>query len=108
MTPQERADELSKQLNVKVHPIVFKENADAEEVVGYIKEPSRAVKLAVLDKAFMGGFNAASEMLDIILLKEYSDPRIYSENSEDDKYYLGAVAAAFELVKFSTNTLKKK
>jgi hypothetical protein len=56
----------------------------------------------------MGGFSAAAEMLDSVLLKEHSDPRIYSERSEDDKIYLGAVMAAYDLVKFSVNTLKKK
>jgi hypothetical protein len=108
MTPTEKAVELSQQLGVKVHAIVFKEDADSTEVVGFIKEPSRAVKLAVLDKSVMGGFSAAAEMLDLILLKEHSDPRISSERSEDDKINLGAVMAAFDLVKFSTNTLKKK
>jgi hypothetical protein len=108
MTPTEKAVELSQQLGVKVHAIVFKEDPDSPEVVGYLKEPSRAVKLAVLDKAALGGFSAAGEMLDLILLKEHSDPRISSERSEDDKIYLGAVMAAFDLVKFSTNTLKKK
>jgi len=105
---QVKADELSKELNVKVHPVIFQENADSELIVGFIKEPSRMVKLAVLDKSIMGGFSAAAEMLDSVLLKEHSDPRIYSERSEDDKIYLGAVMAAYDLVKFSVNTLKKK
>jgi len=111
MTKEEaqiKADELSASMNVKVHPIVFQEDADADLIVGYIKEPSRMVKLAVLDKSVMGGFSAAAEMLDSVLLKEHSDPRIYSERSEDDKIYLGAVMAAYDLVKFSVNTLKKK
>jgi hypothetical protein len=107
-TPTETAAELTAQLKVQVHAIVFKENEDSPEIVGYIKEPSRAVKLAVLDKSVMGGFSAAAEMLDLVLLKEHSDPRISSERSEDDKIYLGAVMAAYDLVKFSTNTLKKK
>jgi Fe2+ transport system protein B len=103
-----KAQELSEQLGVKVHPLVFKENEDSQEVIGYIKEPSRAVKMAVLDKSIMGGYSAAAEMLDIILIKEHSDPRIYSERNEDDKIYLGAVMAAYDLVKFSSNLAKKK
>lgn len=105
---QTKADELSVQLTVKVHPIVFQEDETGPLIIGFIKEPSRMVKLAVLDKSVMGGFSAAAEMLDTVLIKEHSDPRIYSERSEDDKIYLGAVMAAYDLVKFSVNTLKKK
>lgn len=108
MDAQIKADELSLSLGVKVHPIVFKESEDSPEIVGFMKEPSRMVKLAVLDKSVMGGFSAAAEMLESVLLKEHSDPRIYSERTEDDKIYLGAVMAAYDLVKFSVNTAKKK
>lgn len=107
-TAQQRADELTASLGVKVHAIVFKESDDSPEIVGFIKEPSRMVKLAVLDKSVMGGFSAAAEMLESVLIKDQSDPRIYSERTEDDKIYLGAVMAAYDLVKFSVNTLKKK
>ncbi|MDQ2718240.1 MAG: hypothetical protein M3Z26_00560 [Bacteroidota bacterium] len=105
---QTKADKLSEQLGVTVHTIIFQEEKDGPLIVGFIKEPSRMVKLAVLDKSVMGGFSAAAEMLDTVLLKQESDPRIYSERSEDDKIYLGAVMAAYDLVKFSVNTLKKK
>lgn len=105
---QNKADKLSEKLGVTVHPIIFQEDKDSPLIVGYIKEPSRMVKLAVLDKSVMGGFSAAAEMLETVLLKEESDPRIYSERSEDDKIYLGTVMAAYDLVKFSVNTLKKK
>lgn len=103
----QKAEDLSKQLGVKVHPIVF---ADENEkpVVGFIKEPSRAVKMGVLDKAMMGAFSAAGEMLDVCLIKEHSDARIYTESPENDAIYLGAVMEANALVKFSANTLKKK
>lgn len=103
----ENAEALSRQLGVKVHPLVFK-SGDGEFIVGYIKEPARHVKLAVLDKSVLGGYSAAAEMLDAIIAKEHSDPRITSELPEHDNYYLGAVMAAYELVKFSVNTFKKK
>jgi len=103
----EKAEMLSHQLNTKVHALVFKDEDD-NFITGYIKEPSRQVKLAVLDKSVMGGFSAASEMLDAILLKEHSDPRLGSERPEDDKIYLGAVMAAYDLVKFNVNMFKKK
>lgn len=111
MTKEEalkKAEDLSAQMNIKVHAVAFQEDENSPLIVGFIKEPSRMVKLAVLDKSMQGVFSAASEMLDGVLLKEHSDPRIYSEKSEDDKIYLGVVMAAYDLVKFSLNTLKKK
>jgi hypothetical protein len=102
-----KAQELSGVLNVPVHPLVFKDD-DGNFITGFIKEPARHVKLAVLDKSVMGGYSAASEMLGVILLKEHSDPRLSSERPEDDKLYLGAVMSAYDLVKFSVNQFKKK
>lgn len=105
---QKKADELTAQLGVKVTPLLFKDAETGEEILGFIKEPSRQVKLAMLDKSMIGSFSAASEVLESILLKEHSDPRIFSEKSEDDRFYLGAVMAAYDRVKFSVNILKKK
>jgi hypothetical protein len=111
MTQEEavkKAEDLSVSMSKKVHAIFFKENKDGEEIVGFIKEPSRSLKLAVLDKAVQGMTSAAAQMLDSVLIKEESDPRIYSERSEDDEIYLGAVMAALDLIKVGQNTLKKK
>lgn len=104
----QKAVELSETMGIKVHALVFLASEEEEPVIGYVKEPSRAVKLAVMDKSLVGMYSAASEMLDVILLKEHSDPRISSERSEDDKYYLGATMAAYELVKVSINQADKK
>lgn len=104
---EEKAAELSQLLGVKVHPLVFKDD-NGGDVIGFIKEPNRAVKIAMLDKSIMGGFSAASEVLEGHLLREHSDPRIYSENPEHDKINIGAVMAAYDLVKFSVNQAKKK
>ena len=103
-----KAQELSTLLNTKVHPLVFKIEGEDEFCVGYVKEPTRAVKLAVMDKSLVGMYSATGEMLDVILLREHSDPRIYSERSEDDKYYLGAVMASYELIKVAVNKADKK
>jgi hypothetical protein len=103
-----KAAELTEQLGVKVHPLVFKDEATGQDIIGFIKEPSRQVKYAVLDKSMQGAFSAASEMLEAILIKEHSDPRIYSERAEDDQFNLGASMAAFQLVKLSANVAKKK
>jgi hypothetical protein len=106
--PHVRAAQLSEKFGVKVHPLVFKDPESENTIIGFMKEPSRQVKLAVLDKAVMGGFSAAAEMLETILIREESDPRIYSDKSEDDNIYLGAVMAAYNIVQFSVNQAKKK
>lgn len=105
---EQKAVELSQQLGAKVHPLVFTASEEDEPVVGFVKEPSRAVKLAVLDKTLVGMYSAAAEMLDVIILKEHSDPRITSEKPEHDKYYLGATMAAYELIKLAVNQVDKK
>lgn len=105
---EQKAVELSQQVGTKVHPLVFMAQGESEPVVGFVKEPSRAVKLAVMDKTLVGMYSASAEMLDVIILKEYSDPRITSEKPEHDQYYLGATMAAYELIKLAVNQVDKK
>ena len=102
-TADKKAAELSAELGVKVHPIVFQDSETSDCVVGYLKEPNRMVKLAVMDKQLAGMFSAAAEMYELILVKEHSDPRLWSENPEHDKFYLGGVRAAQDLIKMSIN-----
>ena len=104
---QAKALELEKALKVyKVHPLIFKEPS-GEEIVGFIKEPERLTKIRMLDKSMIGSISAAAECYDIILIKEASDPRMYSEAPEHDAIYIGAVMAAYDLIKYKTNTFKK-
>lgn len=105
-----KAEALGKELNIKVFPILFQESDDptAEQIIGYIMEPSRMVKLRALDKSLMSQMSAASELLDICILKEHSDPRIYSEKSEHDKFYIGACMSAMDTIRHSVNQVKKK
>lgn len=103
-----KAVELSEQLKIKVYPLVFIAGEDKEPVIGYMKEPSRAVKYAVMDKSLMGAYSASSEMLEVILVKEHSDPRILSDRSEDDIYNLGASMEAYNLIKVAQNQADKK
>lgn len=105
---KEKALQLSEELKTKVHPLIFFVEKDKEPVVGYVKEPNRAVKLAVMDKYASGFYSACSQALDAILLKEHSDPRISSERSEDDMYYMGAVYAVSEMIQFAGNQVDKK
>jgi len=99
-----KAQELSLKLNCTVLPIVFHDEDTNEDIVGYIKEPSRVVKLRVMDKAMTSPVTAAAELFESIFLTEESDKRIMS----DDKYYLGATMEAFKTVEMAVNTFKKK
>lgn len=103
-----RAQALSDELKVKVHPLVFFVAEIGEPVIGYVKEPNRMVKLAVMDKYATGFYSACAQALETILLKEHSDPRISSERPEDDVYYMGAVYAVSEMIQMAGNQVDKK
>lgn len=102
-----KAEELTKVHGCKVHPLVFVDE-DNKPVIGYLKEPPRFVKLRALDKVYTNPMSAASDLLDAYLIKEESDNRIYSESSDNDKYYFGAVNEANNLIKLTINQFKKK
>ncbi len=104
---EEKAEALAKQLGVKVHPIGFKDEHDGY-ITGFLKEPSMQVKLAILDKSMIGAFTASEELLEVILLRQHSHPRLSSKRPEDDRLYLGAVMAAYDLIKFNVDIFKKK
>ena len=104
-----KAGELSKQFNCVVHPIVFVSETDPNDVIiGFVKEPPRAVKLQMMDKALTSAVTAASNVLDAYLIREASDERIYSENPANDSYYIGASMVVYEMVKMAVDQFKKK
>lgn len=102
-----KATELTIKMNCLVKPILFFDEKTNTTLVGYIKEPNRMTKLRMLDKAVLGSYTASAEVYDAILIKEESDPRLYSESPEDDKCYFGGVQATFALVEILQNQLKK-
>lgn len=103
-----KAVELGVKHSCKVFPIVFKAVEGGEDVIGFIKEPPRFVKMRVMDKGLTSPVSAASEVVDAYLIKEESDARIYSEAQENDVYYIGATMEAYSLVKMAVNQFKKK
>lgn len=105
---QAKADELSKKLSVNVLPIVFVDEDTQEQVIGFIKEPARFVKLRAMDKAMTAPMSASAELYDACVIKEESDARLYSDKPENDKYYMGATVEAFKTVEISVNSFKKK
>ena len=102
-----RADELSKVHNVKVTPIVFFDEDTNEKIVGYLKEPTRLQKQRALDKTLISQSSAGEDLLMACLIKEESNPRIYSESSNDDAIVMGACQAALATVKLKQNIAKK-
>jgi hypothetical protein len=105
---KEKAAQLSEKHGCKVFPLIFKLDSADENVIGYIKEPPRFVKLRIMDKGLTNPVSSASEVVDAYLIKEESDPRIYSEASENDAYYLGATLEAYNLIVLAVNQFKKK
>ena len=103
----DKATELSMKYACKVHPLVFKIADSPDLVIGYLKEPPREVKLRMMDKGIASPITAASEVLDAYLIQAESDPRIYTEGADNDKYYIGATMEAYDLVKIAINQFKK-
>lgn len=106
------AAELTKKHGANVTPILFYDQADENQtdpLKGYLKEPNRLAKLRILDKSSqIGDFSASAEMIDLCLIKEESDPRIYSEAPENDKFFLGACYRCQQLITMSFDQIKKK
>lgn len=105
---QLKADELSAKHSCKVHPLIFKDVDSEEEIIGFLKEPPRHVKLRVMDKGLTAPATAAAEVVDAFLIREESDNRLYDENPANDKYYLGATMEAYNLINMAINQFKKK
>jgi hypothetical protein len=103
---QAKAIELTTKYGCEVQPIEFIK--DDEQIIGFIKTPSRMLKVRVLDMAVQGAIVAATTLLDSVLIKEESDARLSSEKSEDDDIYFGAALAAFSTIEILTNIFKKK
>lgn len=101
----QKADELGKLHGCKVHPLVFVDFEDKEkQVIGYLKEPPRIVKLRYMDKAILGAASAGAEVIDEYLIKDASDARIVN----DDVYNLGAIQELQSVITMAVNQFKKK
>lgn len=102
-----KADELSTREGCKVHPLVFKAEGE-DQVIGFMKEPPRHVKLRVMDKGMVSPITAASEVVEAYILKDVSDSRIWDEKPENDKFYIGATMEAYNMISMAINQYKKK
>jgi hypothetical protein len=105
---EKNAQILSNKYGVEVKPFSLIDPETGDQIVGYLKQPIRALKMKILDKSITSPMFAASELLDACLIVEESSPRILSEDSRDDKINLGASLAAMDMIKVLTETYKKK
>lgn len=103
-----KAKELSLKHNCKVIPFAFKGDNESDLVIGYIKELPRHVKLALADKLTISPVSSCAEVLEHYLIREESDTRITSEDSDNDKYYMGVINIISNMIQISINQLKKK
>ena len=104
---EEKAQEISKRIGLKVYPFSFLID-DTDQVVGYIQEPKRVVKMAALDEMIKSMTMAGEMILNTSLIKEDSDPRILSEKSEDDSIFISSCLHCVTFLKMYNDELKKK
>lgn len=107
---QAKAEALSASRGKRVHAIIVSIPDSDDKIVGYLDEPSRQAKMASFDElATSGSVMSAGEMiLKSSIIKEESDPRIYSDASENDAIYLGACLKCNSLAKAYAAEIKKK
>ena len=79
-----------------------------DNVIGYVKEPPRFMKLRMMDKGLTAPISAAAEVYEAVLIKEASDHRCYSEDQKYDKYYMGGSMVVYDSVQMAVDQFKKK
>lgn len=109
---EDTANKLAAEKGVPVHAFVFYDSKDTDKkdpVIGYMFEPDLMTKIRVLDKSStLGDFAGSHEMLQLCLIKEASDKRIYSTQRIHDKYVLGACLEAQKMIQIALSQFKKK
>jgi hypothetical protein len=105
-----RASELATELNhSKVHPVAFIHPTTLERSVCYLAEPNFSTKLAIMDKSLtVGIYQAGEELMRLSLIKEASDPCMYSEHPSSDDYRMGIIDFCLTMISRFQNQLKKK
>ncbi len=82
-----------------------------EYISGFLKEPNRYSKSLAISKMAKSVYIAGLELMDSCLLREYSDEKLYSEESKYDGLILKAadivMGSIVELSRNSSTLLKK-
>jgi hypothetical protein len=102
------AKRLALEVNLKSEVHAFELlTKDGDQVLGFMKEPDRIVKMRAIDISMQSFMQAGEILLKSSLIVDESDSRILSENPIHDKIYIGAVMKAQELVSYYVDQLKK-
>lgn len=101
-----QAEIISAELGCNVSELKVVNGEDT--VVGYLKEPNREAKRSVIDELLKSPTTAGKIYLECALIKEKSDPRLYSVLPEHDSIVLGAEMACIPLIELYQSAIKKK
>ena len=105
-----KASEIAKQRGyVQVHPVVFIMPESLERIVAYLRNPTFTEKLYAMDQAItVGPFMSASNMSELVLIKDESHPLASSDAPQADMIRLGIVNYCMGLISHYQNQFKKK
>lgn len=109
---KDKAAELSKANSGKnVVPVWYLDPTDPENarpIVGFLMEPNRATKGAIMDTLRQSQSRAESAALQASVMKDHSDPRLTSTLSIYDGVAFAAGREALGLIKIAIDQFKKK
>ncbi len=98
----------------KVHSFLYslgliEGTEELDFAVMFLTEPNFNLRKMAVDMGYQSPMDGAELILDTCIIKEKSDPRIYSENSGDDypDLRMGAMFNAKELINKNIDLLKK-
>jgi len=104
--------ELTEKFKCKITPIVYRSPETKKIIaVGYLKEPSLQAEMAYMDKVTRFPFSAGEDILDLCIIKEESDARLYTPTNENKEFYKGAVHEVNQSITMYANgyeSFKKK
>lgn len=109
---KDRAQELSTANGgKKVIPIWYLDPIDADNgkpIIGFLLEPNRATKGNIMDKFAFSVSQAGKIALEASIMKNESDPRIISTDSQYDAVNMKAGEEALSLIRIAVSQFKKK
>jgi hypothetical protein len=108
----QRKAAIESKLGKRVVPIVILEIGNPENrVVGFMVRPDLVTQLRLSDRGqqYMTGFSQeeAHKVLESLLLKAESDPRITPDTEEGELYWKGAILCLYEFIKTAVPIIKK-
>jgi hypothetical protein len=106
-----KAAELSQKYNgAEVVPVHYIDpiNPEGTPIVGFLKEPNRMTKANIADEILKSHFRGSAVALEACLLKDVSDPRLWSQRREYDAIVFAAGETAAQFVQIAISQVKKK